>query len=359
MDMTRAFKIRTKKVGLAPGTIVHVGEERTEPVRITVMDYDQDKVQEYCITSVEECADLRASPSVTWINVVGVHSPGVIEKIGDCFNIHPLVLEDIVHTDQRPKMEDFNDHVFIVLRMLSSSASEDGEEEIRSEQLSLIVGKGFILSFQETEGDVFDSVRDRIRKSKGKIRTRGADYLAYSLIDAVVDNYFLILEKMGEDLEILEDELVECPDSDTSQKIHEMKRNMIFMRKAVWPLREVISRLSRGQTAIFQESTEIYLRDVYDHTIQVIDAIETFRDVLSGMLDIYLSSISNRMNEVMKVLTIIATIFIPLTLVSGIYGMNFDYMPELRWHWGYPAVLLFMLLTGLLMLLYFKRRNWL
>ena len=357
--MARVFKIRTKKVGLPPGTLVHVGEERTEPVRVTILDYDEVELQEFCVTSIDQCLDFKAKPSITWIDVVGVHLPEVIEKIGDCFGIHPLVLEDIVHTEQRPKMEDFDDYVFIVLKMLASVEIDDGEEEIRSEQVSLIVGRGFVISFQETAGDVFDLVRDRIRKSKGRIRKRGADYLAYALIDAVVDNYFLILEDVGEDLEVLEDELVKSPTSDTSQQIHDMKRDMIFLRKSVWPLREVISRLARGESEIFEESTAIYLRDVYDHTVQVIEAIETFRDILSGMLDIYLSSISNRMNEVMKVLTIIATIFIPLTLVAGIYGMNFDYMPELRWHWGYPAVLLFMLVAGLVMLFYFRRRGWL
>lgn len=346
-------------MGLPPGTLVHVGEERTDPVRITILDYDQDQIQEFCLTSIDQCIEFKTKPSITWINVVGVHKPDVIEKIGNCFDIHPLVLEDIVHTEQRPKMEDFDDYVFIVLRMLSSIETDGGEEEIRSEQVSLIVGRGFVISFQETEGDVFDSVRDRIRKSKGKIGRKGADYLAYALIDAVVDNYFLILEDVGEDLEVLEDELVSNPTPNTSQQIHEMKRDMIFLRKSVWPLREVISRLARGESEIFEESTAIYLRDVYDHTVQVIDAIETFRDILSGMLDIYLSSISNRMNEVMKVLTIIATIFIPLTLVTGIYGMNFEYMPELRWHWGYPAVLLFMLLVGLVMIFYFRKKGWL
>jgi magnesium transporter len=351
--------MRTKKVGLPPGTLVHVGEERTDPVKITVLDYDQDQIQEYCVTSIDECPDFRARSTTTWIDVVGVHRPEVIEKIGNCFDIHPLVLEDIVHTEQRPKMEDFDDYVFIILKMLASVEKDGGEEEIRSEQVSLIVGRGFVISFQETDGDVFDPVRDRIRMAKGKMRRMGADYLAYALIDAVVDNYFLILEDVGEDLEALEDELITSPAPDTSQQIHEMKRDMIFLRKSVWPLREVISRLARSESEIFEESTEIYLRDVYDHTVQVIDTIETFRDILSEMLDIYLSSISNRMNEVMKVLTIIATIFIPLTLVTGIYGMNFEYMPELRWHWGYPAVLLFMLFVGMVMILYFRKRGWL
>ncbi|MGB3944262.1 MAG: magnesium/cobalt transporter CorA [Methanothrix sp.] len=356
--MSRLLKIRTNKVGLPPGTLVHVGEERTEPVRITVLDYDEDSLHEFCPTSIDQCSDFRDSPSVTWIDVVGVHRPEVVEKIANCFGIHPLVQEDVVHTEQRPKMEDYDDYVFIVLKMLTSPDEPDGDDEIRSEQLSLIVGRGFVLSFQETEGDVFDPVRDRIRKSKGKIRRRGADYLAYSLIDAVVDNYFPILEAAGEELELLEDELLADPSSDASQQIHQMKREMIFLRKSVWPLRDVISRLARGESEIFSDSTAIYLRDVYDHTVQVIEEIETIREILSGMLDIYLSTISNRMNEVMKVLTIIATIFIPLTLVAGIYGMNFDYMPELHWRYGYPAVLLFLTSAGVIMLIYFRRRRW-
>ena len=356
--MARHLKIRTNKVGLPPGTLVHVGEERTEPVRITVMDYDQDQLREFCPTSIDQCSDYRDRPSVTWIKVVGVHRPEVIEMIGNCFGIHPLVQEDVVHTEQRPKMEDFDDYIFIVLKMLKSVDDESGDEQIRSEQLSLIVGRGFLISFQETEADVFDPVRDRIRKSKGKIRRKGADYLAYSLIDAVVDHYFLILEEVGEELEVLEEELLAGPTPDASQKIHQMKREMIFLRKSVWPLREVISRLSRGESEIFTEPMGIYLRDVYDHTVQVIEAIETFREILSGMLEIHLSSISNRMNEVMKVLTIIATIFIPLTLVAGIYGMNFEYMPELRWQYGYPAVLVLMASAGAIMLIYFRRRRW-
>ncbi len=359
--MAQIFKIRTKKGGLPPGTLIHVGESKVEEVKITVLDYDIDQYREFEVEDIDQCIPLKDTLSITWIDLVGVHRLDIIEKIGSCFGIHPLVLEDIVHTEQRPKMEDFEDYVFIVLKMLSTEENEDGEdgEDIRSEQVSLIVGKCFVISFQETKGDVFDPVRDRIRKSKGKIRGKGADYLAYALIDAIVDHYFFVLEDVGEDLEILEEELMNDPTTETSQRIHELKRDMIFLRKSVWPLREVISALVRGESQLFEESTGIYLRDVYDHTIQVIDTVETFRDMLSGMLDIYLSSISNKMNEVMKVLTIIATIFIPLTLVAGIYGMNFDYMPELHWHWSYPAVMIFMFIMGALMAMYFRKKRWL
>lgn len=232
-------------------------------------------------------------------------------------------------------------------------------KEIKTEQVSLILGSNWVVSFQENEGDVFDPIRERLRTDKGRIRKMGADYIVYALIDAVVDNYFAVLEKIGDKIEEIEDELVTNPAPETLRAIHDLKRQMILLRKSVWPLREVINRLERWESKLINKSTDIFLRDVYDHTIQVIDAIETFRDVLSGMLDIYLSSVSNRMNEVMKVLTIIATIFIPLTLVAGIYGMNFKYMPELEWVWGYPFVLLIMLAVGIVMLFYFRRRNWL
>jgi len=305
---------------------------------------------------VEECFPFKDKPTITWINIDGIQRIDVIEKIGKHFNLHPLALEDIVNTGQRPKMEDFVDYIFVVLKMLYY---DEKERETKAEQLSLVLGPNWVISFQENEGDVFDPIRERIRADKGRIRKMGADYLVYALIDAVVDNYFIILEKIGEKIEEIEDELVANPAPETLQAIHNLKRQMIFLRKSVWPLREVISRLERWESQLINKSTDIYLRDVYDHTIQVIDAIETFRDMLSGMLDIYLSSVSNRMNEVMKVLTIIATIFIPLTLVAGLYGMNFRYMPELEWPWGYPLVLFFMFAIGVLMLIYFRKKKWL
>ena len=261
-----------------------------------------------------------------------------------------------MNTGQRPKMEDFVDYIFVTLKMLHYS---DEEKETKAEQVSVILGSNFVISFQESEGDVFDPIRERIRADKGRIRKMGADYLAYALMDATVDNYFTILEKLGDRIEGMEEELVVNPTPETLQAIHHLKREMIFPRKSVWPLREVINRLERWESSLIKKSTSIYLRDLYDHTIQVIDSIETFRDVLSGMLDIYLSSVSNRMNEVMKVLTIIATIFIPLTLVAGIYGMNFRFMPELETSVGYPIVLLLMLCIGVLMISYFRKKRWL
>ena len=345
-----------EKVGLPPGTLVHVGEKKTEKVKITIIDYDVKNYQEKEVERIEECFLFKDKPTVTWINIDGLQEINIVEKIGAHFGIHPLILEDILHTGQRPKGEDLGDYLFIVLKMIYHDENED---EIIGEQVSLILGQNYVISFQEREGDIFNPIRERIRNSKGRIRKGGADYLAYALVDAVVDHYFVILEKLGERIESLEEELVTNPTPETLQIIHKLKRNLIFLRKSVWPLREVINALERGESPLITNSTGIYLRDVYDHTIQVIDTIETFRDMVSGMLDIYLSSVSNRMNEVMKVLTIMATIFIPLTFIAGIYGMNFKFMPELEWHWGYPTALIVMLGVVGFMVMYFRRKRWL
>lgn len=353
---SRFTKKSPEKAGLPPGTLVHIGEKMLEKAKITIIDYDETNFQEKEAKTVEECFPFKDEPTNTWINIDGLHEVDIIEKIGKHFDVHPLILEDILHTGQRPKMEDFENYIYIVLKMLSFN---ENENEIKSEQVSLILSKNVVISFQESVGDVFNPVRERIRNGKGRIRKMGSDYLAYALMDAIVDNYFIILEKLGEKIEVLEEELITNPVPETLHMIHNLKREMIFLRKSVWPLREVISNLERGESHLIMESTTIYLRDVYDHTIQVIDTIETFRDMLSGMLDIYLSSVSNKMNEVMKVLTIIATIFIPLTFIAGIYGMNFEYMPELSWQWGYPAVWAVVIVIGASMVLYFRKKRWL
>ena len=354
--MAKLIKRRSKKAGLPPGTLVHIGEKKAAVPKINVMDYDEAHFQENEIKTIEECFIFKDKPTVTWINVDGLHQVEILEKLGECYGLHPLVLEDILNTDQRPKMEDYGEYIYIVLKMLDYN---DKSNEIESEQISLILGPNFVFSFQEREGDTFNPIRERIRNSKGRIRKMGADYLAYTLLDSIVDNYFIILEKLGEKIEFLEEKLVTHPTSEILQVIHHLKREMIFLRKAVWPLREVVSGLGRGESSLIKESTKVYLRDVYDHTIQTIDTIETYRDMVSGMLDIYLSSVSNRLNAVMKVLTIIATIFMPLTFIAGIYGMNFKYMPELEWRWGYPAILLIVVFIGVSMLIYFKRKKWL
>lgn len=352
----KIVKRRSQKAGLPPGSIVYVGEKKEEKVRIRVMDYDEEHVEEREPVIVEECFPFKDKPSVTWINIDGIHQVDIIEKLGTCYGLHPLIMEDIVNTQQRPKMEDYGSYIFIVIKMLYR---EKDSEVTESEQISLVVGSNFVISFQEQQGDVFEAVRDRIRKSKGRIRKAGADYLAYALMDAIVDNYFVILEEQGELIENVEDQLTGYPLSSTLQEIRKLKKEMIFMRRAIWPVRELISGLERTESVLINKSTGDYLRDLYDHSIQIIDSVESYRDIISGLLDIYLSSVSNRMNEVMKVLTIFASIFIPLTFVAGVYGMNFDFMPELGWHWGYFTVLGFMVAVGIIMVIYFKRKKWL
>lgn len=354
--MSQLMKKRSRKSGLPPGTLVHIGEKKGEETKISVIDYDEGGFQEAHFTSIEECFVFRNKPSVTWINVEGLHNVENIRKLGECYGFHPLVLEDILNTDQRPKIEDFDAYLYIVLKMLHNGTTE----QIVTEQISVILGPNYVISFQEgIEGDVFDPIRERIRTGRGRLRAMGADYLAYSLIDAIVDSYFAIIEKMGERIEDLEDELVKDPAAGTLREIHDLKRELIFLRKAVWPLREVIGFTDRGESSLIKDSTKVYLRDVYDHTIQVIDAVETSRDMVSGMLDIYLSSVSHRMNEIMKFLTIIGTIFIPLTFIVGVYGMNFEFMPELKWRWGYFGLWGVMNAIAVFMLLYFKKKKWL
>jgi len=330
-------------------------EARPAKARITLIDYDESRFQEREILDIEEVLPFKDSPTVTWINIDGLNDAAVMEKIAQHFGIHHLVMEDIVTTNQRPKLEDLGDYTYIVLRMMTCN----GNGELVTEQVSLILGPNYVISFQERVGDVFDQIRDRIRTGKGRVRRMGADYLAYCLIDAIVDNYFAVLEKLGERVEAVEDELISNPTPQTLVVIRDSKRDLLLVRKTVWPLREVVDRLERGESRLVKKSTAIYLRDVYDHTIQIIDTVETLRDMVSGMLEIYLSSISNRLNEVMKVLTIIATIFIPLTFIVGIYGMNFRYMPEIESKWGYPAVIVTMAIVAGVMVLYFRMKRWL
>jgi len=343
-------------VGLPPGTLIYTGKKRVGKVKISIIDYDEKHFQEQEIDSIMECVSFKDKPTVTWINIDGIHDVNLIEKIGSCFDLHPLVLEDILASDQRPKVEEFEKHLFLVLKMLQF---DEKKQKVIGEQVSLILGPSYVLSFQEREGDVFNIIRDRIRKDMGRIRKMSSDYLAYALIDAIVDNYFFILEKIGEKIGDIETEVISNPTPKTLQHIYSLKRDMIFLRKSVWPLREVVNVLERGEIQLIKRSTQPFLRDVYEHTIQVMDTIESNRDMISGMLDIYLSSVSNKMNEIMKVLTIIATIFIPLTFIVGIYGMNFHYMPEIGWHWAYFTILSIMLIIGFIMIAYFRKKKWL
>ncbi|MBL7178248.1 MAG: magnesium/cobalt transporter CorA [Desulfobacteraceae bacterium] len=348
------FKKISKKAGLPPGTMVHVGEKKTVKVEIKVVDYNESKVEEKEISTIDEILHYRDTSTVTWININGLHQVDIIESIGKTFGLHPLVLEDIVNTEQRPKIEDFDDYIFIIMKMLSYDNNND---LIIFEQFSLVLGKNYIISFQEREGNIFNSIHERIRNKVGRIRKRGPDYLAYALLDTIVDNYFFALEKVGEKIESIEEGLTTNPSAEALQMIHHFKRELTYLKKTIWPSIEVTSELVSEELDLFDDGTIVFLRDVRDHVIQLTETIETLRDMATGLLDVYLSSVSNRMNDVMKILTIIATIFIPLTFIAGIYGMNFKYIPELEWKWGYPIILFVMLIIIVGMLIWFKRKK--
>ena len=354
--MSLFLKKSSRKAGLPPGSVVFVGEKKVEEIRLTIIDYDENQYEEREVKNIEDCFPFKGTPSVSWINIDGVHQVEVIEKLGSHFVLHPLLQEDVVNTHQRPKFDEFDDHLFIVLRMFFFNEEEN---ELEGEQISLIVGSNFVISFQEKQGDVFEQVRERLRNGKGRIRKKGSDYLAYALIDAIVDSYYNILEQLGENIESLQEELVADPQQEDLQIIQHLKRDMLFFRKSVWPLREVIGGLAKSESTLIKGDVLVYVRDVYDHVIQAIDTIETFRDMLSAMQEIYLSSVGNRMNQVMKVLTIIATIFIPMTFLAGIYGMNFKYMPELEWRYAYLVFWLVVVTVFIIMIALFKKKKWL
>jgi magnesium Mg(2+) and cobalt Co(2+) transport protein (corA) len=355
---SKKAKRRSAKAGLAPGTLVYIGARKTDHIRLTLIQYRNGFFNQQELNSVDEFLAIYTAtePGVsTWLDIGGLHDVQIIEQIGKAFQLHPLLLEDIVNTEQRPKREDYGSVLYIVVKMLCLDASRIS---ILAEQVSLVVCERLVLSFQENGTDVWGPIRDRLRTGKGRIAAAGTDYLLYSLVDAVVDNYFSVLEFMGEQLERIEDHLLAAPSPDILRELHGLKREMLFVRRATWPLREVLSGLERGDSKLMTESTRLYMRDVYDHTVQVIDTLETLRETVAEMLDIYLSSMSNRMAAVMKVLTIITTIFMPLSFIASVYGMNFRHMPGLDSRWGYPLVLTVMGAIGLLMIFLFHKKRW-
>jgi magnesium transporter len=354
--MESILKKHSSKAGLPPGTLVHIGDQRVDHVEISVMDYADGELNEQPLARAADCRPFLNRPTVTWFNVTGLHDTALLQDIGDIFELHPLILEDIANTGQRPKMEDHVTYIFMSMKMLYQPQDSDG---VVAEQVSIVLGSNYVLTFQEVEGDVFGRIRERIRTSAGRIRTMGCDYLAYSLIDSVVDNYFSILEALGDRIESIHDAVTAKAKPETLGEIHQIKREMVFLRKCLWPLRELVGSLDSGESNLIDAKLAPYLRDVHGHTIQIIDNLESLRDMLSGTLDIYMTVVSNRMNEVMKVLTVIATIFMPLTFIAGIYGMNFEVMPELKWPFGYALVWLVMLTTAIGMTLFFKRKRWL
>lgn len=348
-------KGRASKAGLPPGTPVYIGQPKVEQLRCRAYLYNQTTFEERT-PCPDECANLRQEGITLWLDVVGLHDVDAIHTVAEAFQLHPLTLEDILNTHQRPKAEEYEGYLYLVMRMLTF---DPGSQRIESEQVSLIIGADFVLSFQEREGDVFEPVRDRLRAPQSRLRARSADFLAYSLIDAIVDHYFVVLEHVGDQIEKLEAQLMTQADGALLQAIQSWRHALLEFSHAAWPLREAIGWLARDETPYIQEATRLYLRDVYDHLMYVIENLTTYREMLSNLVELYLSATSNRLNEVMKMLTIIATVFMPLSFIAGIYGMNFEYMPELGWRWGYPAVLVLMLIVAVGLLYYFRRRGWL
>lgn len=362
---TELGKLLTKKskntttfadtAGLSPGALVHVGEKKVEKIKFSIIQYNDKELDEKKDCAIEECLDLKEKPGVTWINISGIHDPSSIENFGKNFGLHPLVQSDTMNTELRPKFVNHDDYLQIILKVPHFN---NDYHELELEQISLIVGKNYLLSFQETEGDIFEPIRKRIREKIGKIRSWNSDYLAYAITDTIVDYFYVIMEDMDAQTDTLEEELMKNPTTKTLQQIQRLKREMALLRKTIWPTREVIDGLDRSPSALIANETKTYLKDVYSHTIQVMDTIESLREVVGGMMDTYLSSLSNRMNEVMKTLTIIASIFIPITFIAGIYGTNFEYIPELTWHGSYFVMIGVMTIIVFIMIAFFRKKQW-
>ncbi len=356
MSETDANSSAATKAGLPPGTIVHTGPKRVDQMTFRIVDYNPASMEIIIGKTADECVPLDKESTIRWIHVSGVHEVEKIEEIASNFGIHPLIIEDISSTAQRPKVEIFGNGVYIVLRAFTYDKRHDA---VFSEQISIILGKGYVLSFQESADDLFEPVLKRLLHQESRIRNNGADYLTYSLVDLIVDNYFMDLEVIGDKIEDLETEIVSEFSEDMLGLIYALKRNLIQMRKYIWPLREVVFKLNRDEATLIQESTQVYLRDLYDHVVRATDHIETFRDSLTTLLDIYLTSLSNKMNDIMKVLTVISTIFIPATFLASLYGMNFLYLPpETQWIYGYPTLVIIMFLLGVVLLAYFRKIKW-
>ena len=353
--MNKTMKKKSVKTGLPPGSLIHIGEKKNKDVQIRLFSYTEDNFEEKLIDINKLSQLLPLKSKVHWIEVEGIHDVDIIKNLGEVFGLHPLVLEDILNTDHRPKIENYENYTYIVAKLLLYYKKES---EFSTEQESFILGENYIISFSERKTEIYSNVKERIRQGVGHTRKMGADYLLYSLLDVIVDNYFNVLERLSEEIELAEDELISNPSPETIKVLHKFKRQMLYMHKAVWPLREVMGVLERNETTLMKEATSIYIRDLYDHVIQIMETVETLRDILSSMLDMYLSSISNRMNEVMKILTMISTVFIPLTFIVGLYGMNFRYMPELNWPFMYPVVWVIMISIAVLMLSFFKKKKW-
>lgn len=346
----------SSKAGLPPGTLTYVGTEYEHDIKISVIDYDENNYQTRTIEAIQDLQQFKIQPTVTWINLDGVHNPDLVHELGTIFDIHPLLMEDIVNTAHRPKLEEHDDKIFFTLKMLYG-AEDSGS--FKSEQVSIIFGENYVLSFQETSQDIFDQVRRRIETSKGRIRKRASDYLVYALVDAVVDSYFVFIDHIDEEVVKLEELVLDEPDKSDFGRILTLKKDLESLRRFITPLREALGFLEKSESALIDPRTRYFYRDVYDHILLVSDSIDSSRESLNNVMDTFNSTVSNRMNQVMKTLTIIATIFIPLTFIAGIYGMNFSYMPELAWKYGYFGALSFMAAISGGMIYYLKKSKWL
>lgn len=349
-------KGKLKNIGQVPGSVIYTGDKMTADSLVQMIEYNEKEYTEKTVSDFRECTETRRD-HVKWIDFVGVDQTNDISEIGELFELHPLTLEDIANIHQRPKYEDMDDYLFLTLKMFRY---EKEEQQLKEEQISFVLGNRYVISFQEDEhSDDFENIKQRIYKGKGRIRKMGADYLMYSIVDTIIDNYFVVLEHIEDEVEALQDELIENPTPSTLQNIQRLKQNLIVLRKSIRPVREILGALERTESDLIHDELHTYLRDLYDHTVQIIDTIETFRDTIAGALDIYLSSLSNKMNQVMKVLTVISTIFIPLTFIVGVYGMNFKYMPEISMKRAYPILWIIMLGIAGGMLRYFRKKKWL
>jgi magnesium transporter len=354
--LSEALKLTSKKTGLPPGSLVHTGDTSEPTTTIRLTSYNEEKCSERQIQDLDEILQYQKSNTVTWVMIEGLADINVVEKIGSMFNIHPLVLEDILNTHQRPKFEEYDDYLYIVLKHL---VSEDEAFAVTDEQVSLLVLRDIVFTFREKRDHLFHPIQERIRSSKGRIRKLKTDYLAYAVLDTIVDQNFILLDSLDDDVTAIEENLFAEPTQETRHTIQKLKREIINIRKTISPIRELMMALLRSESPLIHKSTHIYFRDVADHTLRVIESIESYRDILAVLLDIYISSVSNKMNETMKVLTVFASIFIPLTFIAGIYGMNFEYMPELKWRWAYPALWSVFIIIPIILLTYFKKKKWL
>lgn len=353
--MFKPFWMQKHKIGMPAGELVHVGDHSTEPMKLSVITYNENEIIEENNTSFDISLQDMPKDHVKWIEIDGVHQSELIQMLGSKLQLHPLVMEDIMTTRQRPKVDEYSEYLFIVLRLL---IYDEVSGNIQDEQLSLILGRDYLITFQEKSSSLFDHLKERLRLGKGLIRKQRADFLAYAIIDTIVDHYFVLIESVGGRIEHLEDALSNMATQKGLSAIHQLRREIVFLRKSLLPMREVINRLQRDDSELISSTTKFYLKDVYDHTIQVIDTVDAFRDLGRGLLDVNLSHMSYRMNEIIKILTVVSTLFVPLTFITSIYGMNFVHMPELRWRYGYVAVWVIMILVAAYMIRYFKRKKW-